>query len=233
MVIISSFYNEEYLLPWWLKHHKKIFDHGVLFNYFSTDRSVEIIKSICPTWEIRDTQNKDWDFPSNDMEFMKAEKEFEDYKMVLTTTEFLVGHLPIMLNTPTAYSIPFVRLVDDEPDKLPSYDKPLIEQKYTSYIEEGDKNKRRFLHNYPDGQYGIGRHTSKLPAKDIPMWVYKYVYSPWNETFITRKLAMKKYVNPENTKRKWGLHHTWDRKKLEEEYNKSLKKGINKWIYLS
>ena len=34
--ITAVFYNEEYLLPWWLMHHKQYFDHGVLINYAST-----------------------------------------------------------------------------------------------------------------------------------------------------------------------------------------------------
>ena len=48
--VLTHFYNEEYLLPWWLDHHKKYFDHGILIDYASTDKSVEIIKEICPTW---------------------------------------------------------------------------------------------------------------------------------------------------------------------------------------
>lgn len=223
MIIISSFYNEEYLLPWWLEHHKKIFKHGVLFDYFSTDNSATIIKKMCPTWEIRKTRNKDWDFPANDREYMDAEREFKGYKIVLTTTEFLVGNLPDLPDTPTAYSIPFVRLVDNEPEKTPTYDRSLIKQKHTAYIEKNDWNKRRFLHNYPDGQYGIGRHITKLKTIDIPMRIYKYVYSPWTEEFIKRKLQMKDHVNPENIKRGWGRHHVWDREKLETEYQKALK----------
>ena len=43
--VISHFYNEEYLLPWWLAHHTKLFDHGILINKGSTDRSVEICKN--------------------------------------------------------------------------------------------------------------------------------------------------------------------------------------------
>ena len=31
-VLISHFFNEEYMLPWWLKHHREIFDHGVLMH---------------------------------------------------------------------------------------------------------------------------------------------------------------------------------------------------------
>jgi hypothetical protein len=56
--IICHFYNEEYLLPWWLNHHKKIFNDGLMINYGSTDRSVELIKQICPTWKIVDTKNE-------------------------------------------------------------------------------------------------------------------------------------------------------------------------------
>jgi hypothetical protein len=61
LTIISHFYNEEYLLPWWLEHHKKIAPFGVMIDYHSTDRSVEIIKSICPHWEIRTTRNESFD----------------------------------------------------------------------------------------------------------------------------------------------------------------------------
>ena len=57
--VISHFYNEEYLLPWWLMHHTKIFDHGILINRGSTDRSVEICKLFAPTgkYEIQDSLN--------------------------------------------------------------------------------------------------------------------------------------------------------------------------------
>jgi hypothetical protein len=220
MVIFSSFYNEEYLLPWWLEHHKKIFKHGVLFNYFSTDKSVDIIKKICPTWEVRDTINKDWDFFDNDSEFMRAEREFADYKMVLTTTEFLVGKLPKLEYQPTAYAAKIFRLVDNEPEKKPTYDKSLVEQKNFGFIDKSKK--RRFLHNFPDGRYDVGRHSTRLGTTDIPIFVFKYVYSPWNEEFIKRKLQMRDYVNPENIKGRWGLHHVWDRKKMEEEYQRAL-----------
>lgn len=57
--IISHFYNEEYLLPWWLMHHTKIFDHGILINRGSTDRSVEICKLFAPNWEVRDSKSLD------------------------------------------------------------------------------------------------------------------------------------------------------------------------------
>lgn len=219
MVIISSFYNEEYLLPWWLKHHGEIFEHGILFDYFSTDRSVGIINRLCPTWEVRKTRNKNYDFANNDAEFMEAEREVKDYKIVLTTTEFLVGHIPQLSSEPTAYRIPFIRMVDNKPWKKPDAFVPLVEQKNFGYI---DRSKHRFLHNYPDGQYGVGRHKTNLKTKNIGAWIFKYVFSPWNEKFIKRRLQIKTQMSPRDKPSGRGWHHTWDRNRLEKEYQKAL-----------
>src|SRR6516164_5807036 len=52
LTLISHFWNEEFLLPYWLRHHLPLFDHGVLIDYTSTDRSVEIIHELAPHWEV-------------------------------------------------------------------------------------------------------------------------------------------------------------------------------------
>ena len=54
MKIISHILNEEYLLPFWLEHHASIFDHGIMIDSGSTDRSIELIRKMCPTWSIVD-----------------------------------------------------------------------------------------------------------------------------------------------------------------------------------
>jgi len=71
--VICHFYNEEFLLPWWLNHHRSIFDHGIMINYHSTDRSVEIIRELCPTWEIRYSRNIDFHAEKIDLEVMDYE----------------------------------------------------------------------------------------------------------------------------------------------------------------
>ena len=218
--LISSFHNEEYLLPWWLEHHKQILDHAVLFDYFSTDRSVEIIKDICPTWEVRETANTDWDFRANDAEFMAAEREFDGYKMVLTTSEFLVGEMPELSPWPMAYMAKFIRMVDDEPDREPVYGTPLIDQKNYGYLDRSYMH--RILHSYKDGWYRVGRHVTKHDRTASGLRVAKYSFSPWTEKMKKRKLSFSKFVNPKDIKRKWGLHHVWDRERLEEEYKSLL-----------
>ncbi|WP_162177859.1 glycosyltransferase family 2 protein, partial [Bacillus gaemokensis] len=87
--LISHFYNEEYLLPWWLMHHTKLFDHGILINRGSTDRSVEICRQFAPHWEVRNSKVPEFDAILVDQEVMEIETEVTGWKMVLNTTEFL------------------------------------------------------------------------------------------------------------------------------------------------
>ena len=96
--IISHFYNEEYLLPWWLNHHKKYFDYGLMINYASTDRSVEIINKICPDWKVVDSVNKEFAAKDCDEEVEHYEKRISGWKICLNITEFLVGDFSL-LNT--------------------------------------------------------------------------------------------------------------------------------------
>jgi glycosyltransferase involved in cell wall biosynthesis len=44
VTLISHIYNEEYLLPSWLEHHKNMVDEIVIVDYNSTDSSLEICK---------------------------------------------------------------------------------------------------------------------------------------------------------------------------------------------
>ena len=89
--VLCHFYNEEYLLPFWLKHHHSIFTHGIMIDYHSTDKSVEIIKELCPTWEIRTTKNEMFDAYLVDKEVMEIEETLIGFKIVLNVTEFIVA----------------------------------------------------------------------------------------------------------------------------------------------
>ena len=47
--LITHFYNEEYLLPFWIKHHRDVFDNAILINYRSTYNSDRLIKKLAPS----------------------------------------------------------------------------------------------------------------------------------------------------------------------------------------
>ena len=88
--LIAHIYNEEYLLPFWLEHHKKIFDAIIIIDYNSTDRSVEICKDICPNCKIIPSKNKVFDAELADAEIMDIERKIEGIKMSLNITEFML-----------------------------------------------------------------------------------------------------------------------------------------------
>ena len=95
--ILCHFYNEEYLMPWWLKHHREIFDHGVMIDYHSTDRSVEIIKELCPTWDIITSRNPDFQADNCDAEVNDIERQIDGWKICLCMPEMIIGDYSICL----------------------------------------------------------------------------------------------------------------------------------------
>lgn len=57
--VICHIYNEEVYLPYWLSHHRDIFDHGIMVDYNSTDSSLDIVRTLTPHWEIRKSKTPD------------------------------------------------------------------------------------------------------------------------------------------------------------------------------
>ena len=90
-LLIAHFYNEEYLLPFWIRHHFNLFDDVVLINNNSSDRSVEIIQTMAPNWKIIDSRFKTFNSKTTDELIMQIENSYEDYiKITLNITEFLI-----------------------------------------------------------------------------------------------------------------------------------------------
>jgi len=175
--LITHFWNEEILLPYWLKHHVELFDHGVLINYRSTDNSVAIIKELAPHWELHDTINPDFEPKACDREVEHYEQQHEGWKLALNTTEFLFcDNLKSFLSNFTEQfpKLPGVRtngviMVDSEEEQCQELDlnKPLVLQRHHGYVEATYENaliggwtvsRSRLLHRMPQGNYPAGRH---------------------------------------------------------------------------
>jgi len=239
VTVLSHFYNEEYLLPWWLKQHKKIFDHGILVNYNSTDRSVEIIKEICPTWQIVDSENSEFCAVSCDQEIMKLENEIPGYKICLNTTEMLVKNKytdedkkleDYLSRDQSCYPIIRANIVDENPLIEVTHEDDLIEIKnYGVLGSVGLHPPHRYLHNHPNGQYGVGRHYVSLPLSysDIPYTIYWYGFAPWNEKLISRKTQIKDKIPAQNKLSGMGYQHFWDNTEMEN-FRLSILKNATK-----
>ena len=261
LVLFSYFYNEEYLLPWWCEHHKKIFDHAILIDYNSNDRSVEIIKSICPTWEVRKSPTKEFLAKTSDMAIMYAEASVGPaYKLALGSAEFLMVNknfketiidLEKQLHNEHifefSYQIRRYTMVDVDPQKNPKNNDFLFKQKHHGFRDMNYINyEYRHLHNSICGQYIQGRHNSKiglevmgknnkqsLPGerkincKDSNGIILWYGFSPWNEQIIKRKLHVKDNIPEKELSSGFANQHFWSKEKLDQTYNKFLKKSVN------
>tara|TARA_B100001250_G_scaffold181214_1_gene155885 strand:- start:199 stop:945 length:747 start_codon:yes stop_codon:yes gene_type:complete len=208
--IISHFYNEEYLLPWWLNHHKKYFDYGLMINYASTDRSVEIINKICPDWKVVDSVNKEFAAKDCDEEVEHYEKKISGWKICLNITEFLVGDFSL-LNTDNKneYYIPAFYFIDDQDHNYPDKNIPLHEQLFNGidYDDNISIRKLRCMHNSVMS-YVPGRHFDNYDQMTDKFIIFNYGFAPMNEYFIQRKLQIQHRVPSKDIEQGWGWQHT-------------------------
>jgi len=209
LTVISHVYNEEYLIPFWLKHHKSIFDHGIIIDYNSTDRTLDIIREICPAWEIIQSRNDFFDAQNVDMEVMDIERNVVGTKIVLNTTEFLFTKEPLILAENTCFSIQELAALSDV-----STSPKTLEDLFEGIQRVNEKCRgKRFIHSYPCGQYSIGRHGTYLNTTDISssnaiiIW---FGFYPWNDEVIKRKQQIGKKQPESDIAKGLGSHHRWN-----------------------
>lgn len=215
VTVICHFYNEEYLLPFWLKHHKDMFTKGIMIDYNSTDKSVEIIKSIVPDWEIITSRNTEFDSRLCDEEVMDIEKNIQGWKIVLNVTEFLSCDLHSLTNvddeiqsiTITCY--PMYESYEHEMVKGIDVNLPLIQQR--TFGLKNNSRSTRTLHRAICGNYCQGRHYNRVsPAiisnpKDAA--IFWYGYSPFNNQIIKRKLQIQTKMSLSDKINNMGVEH--------------------------
>ena len=203
--VLCHFYNEEYLLPWWLKHHRKIFDHGIMIDYNSTDNSRKIIQDICPSWQIVDSQNIHFDSGLVDREVEEYERTLEGWRIALNVTEFLYGNYERMSidNDQQIYVGNYVFASNDNVNI--THDKPLHEQCTLGFLDTNDTKTlgkgdrpRRSLHNFPI-KYSPGRHYAQ-PQTYNDLYIFYYGYAILNEQAIARKVQIRDKMSEKERK---------------------------------
>lgn len=219
VTLITNIYNEEYYLPFWLEYHSKIFDHGIVIDYDSTDKSIEIVKKICPTWEIRRTENIHdgkvlFETYSIENECKKIECSIKDgYKIFLNVTEWLVINRPIkelldfnaidkcyLMNVYLPLSNKEEFYPNDTNEFIQSFDSKIVAAKYV--------RGHRFIFNRDCGYYYIGRHFTMIDndynvnldissLSRIGMCVFWTGYYPLNDKMWQRKIQIKNNMKKE------------------------------------
>lgn len=225
--VVCHFYNESYLLPYWLNHHKNIFDHGIMINYKSTDNSVSLIQSIVPGWKIIDSVNENFQAADVDQEVMRIESECIGIKICLNVTEFLFcknlsSHFD--MNSNQAYAIERFTMVQKW-DFFKFVKSPLWKSRYFGYAGNNNINGvHRFIHNYGDGQYTVGRHSTthdyNIMEDAIILW---YGFSPFNSAMVKRKLQIKYRIPKSDFLNGYGFQHNVGFLNLFKSYLSQLK----------
>jgi hypothetical protein len=246
--LLCHFYNEEYMLPWFLNHHKQIFDHGIMIDYHSTDHSVEIIKSICPTWTIITSRNPDFQADTIDIEVNDIESQIEGWKICLNVTEQLIGDYSILDDEPRQLLVPSIFMVDCDRDKLVTQDLPLYEQKFDGFLfSDNQQNflerRSRSLHNIPvhypaqstQACMAPGRHWNSYNTDKLV--TFYYGWCPMDAGGFARKLQIQTQIPLIDRQLNRGFHHITNKEtltyRLENEFMpraRNISKEIEKYV---
>ena len=228
--LITHFYNEEYLLPFWIEWHKKLpLDSVTLIDYASTDRSVEIVKELAPKhWKLIPSRNADFCAAACDAEVMDIEKSLGGWKLALNTTEFLMipsNNIVERLNSYGAQAV-FCKSVgiaggdNQDPQNIKEFMSAFDTGYMDSIVESVGVNtvnrSDRIIHNSLCGFYSAGRHDTNLPSKieSDSIFIGWAGYYPWNQNTIKRKLQIKERIPEHNKRRLWGAQHQWPLEKM-------------------
>lgn len=224
--VISHVYNEEYLIPWWLEHHKKIFDQGIIIDYDSTDRTVAIVREICPDWIVVKSRNKYFGALDVDSEVMCIEKMISGWKVALNVTEFFIHNDEFIkeMECKNQIFLPSLTMIDSPEQFMtqPDKNKPLVDQRYHGVpvlnVPILDRaHHARSMHNI-NIQYSGGRHypISNYRWIDPPkiecyptnnaliLW---YGYCPMNNDMLKRKCQIKYRIPQSDIDKGAGYHH--------------------------
>jgi len=222
LTIISHIYNEEYFLPWWVNHHKEIADEIIFIDYASTDRSLEIIKDICPNCRIIPSRNSMFQADLVDQEVMDIESTIDGYKLCLNVTEFFIPKSDfssiLSNNEKNVYAVRRALMVDENENDIVLPNERLVERKRFGFIGDDPLHTNyRFLHNYEMGFYGIGRHYSQLPnQQNTESIIFVYTWSPWTDEMLKRKLQIKNKIPTSDKDLGRGGHHFWTLEEMTE-----------------
>lgn len=216
--MLCHFYNEEYMLPWFLNHHRQIFDHGVMIDYHSTDRSIDIIKSICPTWDTVTSRNPNFQADNIDYEVMDIERGIEGWKICLNVTEQLIGDYSVLDNQPRQLLVPSVFFVDCDRHRTVTHELPLYEQKTDGFMFSDNaqnffERRSRSLHNIPvhypaestQACMAPGRHWNTYNTDKLV--TFYYGWCPFDQGQLARKLQIQTQIPLVDRQRNRGFHH--------------------------
>lgn len=226
--VICHFYNEEWLLPWWLEHHSKLFNHGIMIDYHSTDNSVNLIKQYCPTWDIVTSRNPNFqNARAIDSEVEYYEHQLSGWRLALNVTEFLYGTWDDSQNQWFVPQYVFVDMGTESQELDPK--RPIYEQRRWGYSHIKDYKALslgssprpvRSLHNY-SLKYPLGRHFWDQKPNTDKLAIFYYGWASMEPKSIQRRMQIQTQIpNKPTSYNQPGGHHVFTEQLLLERFRK-------------
>ena len=230
--LITLIYNEEYLLPFWLNHHKNLFDDIVIIDYNSTDNSIQICKNICPNAKIITSKNKYYGSSTTDLEIIEIENNIDGIKLVLNITEFLFLKKPIKDlfndsdNDKKSYKIIAYTPYSSKKYEINNYKDLISNLLNEDVLYNRDINHSRDIHNYSNGNYVDKRKgTNNITYITNDVFIIWFGFYPMNDKFIQRKLQIKNNISEIDKKN--NSHHFYNIDEINEIITNNMKNSTN------
>lgn len=231
ITVYTFLYNEEDILPYFLKHYSQFVDKIVVYNNMSTDNSIEILKN----W--KDCEIEIREFDTNNQYDERTLMEFKnncwkecdsDYVIVCDMDEllyhpdiknFIQSRNYVDYYTPSGY-----HMIGDE---VPTdYSKQIYDIiKNGTYDVNYGKNVLFKRKDVLETNYAPGAHMSSFQGTkrlvncttdQIKLLHYKWL-SP--EYVVNKNTNYGERTSEHSKSHGWGIHYTLTKDKMIEEYN--------------
>lgn len=243
LTAISHVWNEGDLITLWLSHHGDLFDKIIIIDHGSTDNTLEDIwlaqtlSFFSAEIIVVPSRLSEFHAASNDLEVMEVEKKFylgDQATFVLNTTEFIwaidfreriEAHFS-RTGPNRALGVGSIIMVDKEPSETVDY--PFWKERTHGFVDTyPGVRRKRYFHNAPCGEYGLGRHHTNVPAEDIDDIHLLYLaFSPW-PLVKNRKLAIQSRIPQADKDIGAGKEHILTPESLEQRYQDYLGQSYN------
>ncbi len=237
LVVLTHVFDESFLMPYWLRHHLRIFDYGIVVDYQCTDNTLEIVRDMAPHWKIVPARTDyfgavECDNHIQDLERETYEQCSDRWVVALNTTEFLLhDDLPGLLKQHKKDDVKAmgVVLVDHPEQRAEPLDRPdLFSMKFFGRF---DLHHQRLLHRKKCGHYSTGRHNwadEGLTPLQEDLFLLWFGWCPMNY-IKERKLQIQKRIPQSDKERGFGWHHHMDDALLEKRYLEEVSKSY--WLF--